>query len=251
MYRSPSNRPDRQSIPAPVDFHPHPPGVARIAANPPSMPEIRSIHDLVIGYRLPMKEPPDHRLFQARLDTPLGAMLAIASGRGLCLLEFVERRALAREIAELQRLFDTTVVPGVSEHLIAADAQLREYFEGRRKAFTVPLDAPGSPFQRSVWWRLQCIPFGRTISYAGIATELDRPGAQRAVGRANGHNRIAIIIPCHRVVRSDGRPGGYGGRLWRKRWLLHHEHSALAGRELAPDMPRNDRSGNLLGTTSR
>lgn len=215
------------------------------------MPENRWIHDLVIGYRLPVNEPPDHRLFQTRLDTPLGAMLAIASGRGLCLLEFVERRALQREIAELQRLFDTTVVPGVSQHLIAADAQLREYFEGRRKTFTVPIDAPGSPFQRSVWRQLQRIPFGRTISYSEMATGLDRPGAQRAVGRANGLNRIAIIIPCHRVVRSDGHPGGYGGGLGRKRWLLHHEQTVFAGRELAPDELWNDRSGTLVETTSR
>ena len=215
------------------------------------MPEIRSIHDLVIGYRLPMKEPPDHRLLQTRLDTPLGAMLAIASGRGLCLLEFVQRRALQCEVTDLQRLFDTAVVPGVSEHLTSAGTQLCEYFEGTRTTFAVPIDAPGSPFQRSVWTQLQRIPFGETVSYAEMASELDRPGAQRAVGRANGHNRIAIIIPCHRVVRSDGRPGGYGGGLWRKRWLLHHEQTVLAGRELAPVGLWNDRSGNLLETTSR
>jgi len=87
----------------------------------------------------------------------------------------------------------------------------------------VPLVLPGTPFQEAVWRRLQAIPHGETLSYGAMAADLGRPGAQRAVGRANGLNRVAIVVPCHRVVRSDGTMCGYGGGLWRKKWLLDHE----------------------------
>ncbi len=169
------------------------------------------------------------------LDTPLGAMLAITTESGLCLLEFVDRRALESEIGDLRRIFSAAIVPGASAHLDDAESQLRRYFEGTLRSFSVPLDTPGSAFQRVVWGQLRKIPLGETLSYGEMADKVDRPGAQRAVGRANGQNRVAIIIPCHRVIRSDGNPGGYGGGLWRKQWLLHHERCMVEGRELAPD----------------
>ena len=101
--------------------------------------------------------------------------------------------------------------------------ELDEYFVGTRTRFDVPLAIGGTAFQRAVWERLLAIPYGVTRSYEAIASEIGRPGAQRAVGRANGDNRLAILIPCHRVIRSDGSLCGYGGSLWRKRWLLEHE----------------------------
>jgi AraC family transcriptional regulator, regulatory protein of adaptative response / methylated-DNA-[protein]-cysteine methyltransferase len=169
------------------------------------------------------------------LDTPLGAMLAVATEAGLCLLEFVDRRALETEIGDLRRIFSATIVPGASDHLDETESQLDLYFKGKQQSFSVPLDTPGTDFQRAVWQQLTRIPLGETVSYAKMADDVDRPGAQRAVGRANGQNRVAIIIPCHRVIRADGNPGGYGGGLWRKQWLLHHERCMIEGKPLAPD----------------
>jgi methylated-DNA-[protein]-cysteine S-methyltransferase len=105
----------------------------------------------------------------------------------------------------------------------ALRAQLDEYFARRRRAFDLPLEYPGSPFQRSVWDALLRIPYGETRTYAELASELGVPGAARAVGRANGANRLAIIVPCHRVIAAGGGLGGYGGGLWRKLRLLELE----------------------------
>ena len=103
---------------------------------------------------------------------------------------------------------------------------------GRREAFDLPLVAPGTPFQERVWATLRQIPAGGTLSYEALAKTAGRPGAQRAAGTANGANRIAVVIPCHRVVRKSGEVGNYGGGSWRKAWLLDHERrmaEALAG----------------------
>ena len=158
-----------------------------------------------------------------RLSTPLGPMLAIASERGLTMLEFVDRRSIEAEVAEIRKGLGCVVVPGKSDLLAQIERELGEYFAARRRSFDVPLDLVATPFQRSVWDQLLAIPCGETRSYAEIAETLGRPGGQRAVGRANGQNRIAIVVPCHRVIRSDGELSGYGGGLWRKRWLLEHE----------------------------
>ena len=101
--------------------------------------------------------------------------------------------------------------------------ELGAYFEGRLRAFSIPLDPVGTPWQERVWARLRAIPYGETRSYSRIARELGREGAQRAVGRANGSNPIAIVVPCHRVIRENGDLSGYGGGLWRKKWLLEME----------------------------
>jgi len=118
------------------------------------------------------------------------------------------------------------VTPGRSEHVERLVGELGEYFAGERRSFDVPLDAPGTDFQRAVWEHLLTIPYGQTRSYDQVARALGRAGAQRAVGRANGMNRIAILVPCHRVVQKDGGLRGYGGGLWRKRWLLELEQGA-------------------------
>jgi AraC family transcriptional regulator of adaptative response/methylated-DNA-[protein]-cysteine methyltransferase len=162
-------------------------------------------------------------LFARWLDTPLGAMLAIANDDGLCLLEFVDRRMLETQLATVRKRFGCAIVPGENDHLEQAADELVRYFDGSLTQFKVPLVMRGTPFQVKAWQRLMEIPCGETLSYAQMARDIGSPGAQRAVGKANGDNRIAIIIPCHRVVRSDGTLCGYGGGLWRKKWLLEHE----------------------------
>jgi AraC family transcriptional regulator of adaptative response/methylated-DNA-[protein]-cysteine methyltransferase len=167
-------------------------------------------------------------LYARWLETPLGAMLALADGDGLHLLEFVDRRGLEREIATLRARTRGAVVPGTNPHLDLLSQELESYFAGGALSFTVPLSLTGSPFEREVWARLQTIPPGHTWSYAQLAQMLGRPAAVRAVGRANGRNRLAIIVPCHRVIGADGTLCGYGGGLWRKQWLLEHERKTVA-----------------------
>jgi AraC family transcriptional regulator, regulatory protein of adaptative response / methylated-DNA-[protein]-cysteine methyltransferase len=162
-------------------------------------------------------------LVAREIGSPIGPLLAAASTDGVALLEFVDRASLASQAARMQRWFEAPVVPGTNRHLAALERELAQYFAGERTRFDVALAVAGTPFQRAVWEKLLGIPHGATRSYRAIAADLDRPGAQRAVGRANGLNRIAIVIPCHRVVRDDGTLCGYGGGLWRKRWLLAHE----------------------------
>jgi AraC family transcriptional regulator of adaptative response/methylated-DNA-[protein]-cysteine methyltransferase len=157
------------------------------------------------------------------IETPLGPMIAGATDRGVCLLEFTDRRMLEHQFDILQRRFKTGIVPGEHKYLAQLERELGEYFAGARTDFNVPVDAPGSPFEERVWRALCEIPFGETRSYEDIARSVDSARAVRAVGRANGLNRIAIVIPCHRVVNKSGELGGYGGGLWRKRRLLHLE----------------------------
>ena len=154
------------------------------------------------------------------IDTPLGPMIAGATDEGLCLLEFTDRRMLEAQIARLGKLLKQPLVPGEHAHLAHARRELEQYFAGMLADFTVPMVFRGTPFEERVWRELVRIPYGETLSYAQLAGRVESPGGQRAVGRANGLNRISIIIPCHRVVNSDGQLGGYGGGLWRKHWLL-------------------------------
>ena len=162
-------------------------------------------------------------LFAERIETPLGSMLAIADDAGLRLIEFVDRRALERELSILRTRLRTNIVPGEHRHLTAARKQLADYFSGKNLEFTVPLAPVGSPFQLRDWKLLQTIPLGETRSYSWMAEQLGDKEMRRAVGRANGENMLCIIIPCHRVIRADGTLCGYGGGLWRKKWLLEHE----------------------------
>jgi AraC family transcriptional regulator of adaptative response/methylated-DNA-[protein]-cysteine methyltransferase len=157
------------------------------------------------------------------IETPLGPMLAIAGDAGLELLEFVDRRALETELRALRDTLDAAIVPGDHPILARTADQLREYFAGARRAFDVPLNQHGSPFQLAAWSALREIPYGETRSYTDMARRVGSPGAVRAIGRVNGQNQIAIVVPCHRVIRADGTLCGYGGGKWRKQWLLEHE----------------------------
>ena len=155
--------------------------------------------------------------------SPLGSLVAAAVDDGVCLLEFGDIVRLEQQAPRLRRWFQGPIVVGSHPHLDRLKQELAEYFEGSRQQFSVPLVIRGAPFELGVWAALQAIPFGETRSYADVARSVNNPKAVRAVGSANGRNRIAIVIPCHRVVNADGKLGGYGGGLWRKVRLLELE----------------------------
>lgn len=156
----------------------------------------------------------------AWIRTPLGPMIAAATSRGVCLLEFTDRRMLEAQLETLGRRLKLPLVPGEHPLLDQLKRELAEYFAGTRRVFEVPLHVSGSPFQERVWQELLKIPYGATCSYQDVAKKTGSADAVRAVGTANGMNRIAIVIPCHRVVNKGGKLGGYGGGLWRKQRLL-------------------------------
>lgn len=166
------------------------------------------------------------RVFLSWFSSPLGPLVGGATDTGVCLLEFTDRRMLEAQFATLRRLFRVPVLPGANPHLEKLGDELSAYFAGRLREFSIPLDYPGTPFQRRVWEQLILIPYGETRSYQELATSINHPQAVRAVGRANGLNRVAILIPCHRVVNKDGGLGGYGGGLRRKEYLLNLERKA-------------------------
>lgn len=171
-----------------------------------------------------------------RLRTPLGEMIAAAVEEGVCLLEFHDRRALPTVLRDLPRLMRRDVVEGGDPPapLAQLGRELESYFAGALREFTVPLVTPGTAWERRVWGVLRTIPYGKTRSYGSVAEELGNPGGARAVGLANGRNRIAIVIPCHRVINSDGGLHGYGGGLDRKRSLLELEGALPAPKRGTP-----------------
>ncbi len=158
-----------------------------------------------------------------KIETPLGMMIAGATDKGLCLLEYAEGNRSVNELKDLETLLSDNSAEGNNMHLRQLKKELGEYFKGKRKSFSVKLLMPGSAFNISVWNELLKIPFGSTVSYIDQAEALGNPKAVRAVANANGKNRIAIVIPCHRVIGSGGELTGYGGGLTRKKWLLEHE----------------------------
>ena len=159
----------------------------------------------------------------SRTTTPLGPMFIAATATGVCLIEFVDRRMLETEFKDLQRLLNTKIITGENGHSKQAKKELQEYFEGKRQDFEFSLEHPGTKFQNQVWNGLKDIPYGETRTYQQQAININNPNAVRAVGTANGCNRISIVVPCHRVIGKDGNLTGYGGGLERKRWLLDHE----------------------------
>lgn len=180
----------------------------------------------VVG-KSPKESKECNTILLSRLTTPLGPMLVCASDTGICLLEFVDRRMLETEFKDLQRLLKRKIIAGENYHIKQAKKEIEEYFQGKRTTFTVGLDAPGTEFQKKAWHTLQDIPYGQTISYQEQAEAIGKVSAVRAVATANGSNRIAVIVPCHRVVGKNGKLAGYGGGLERKRWLINHERSNI------------------------
>ncbi len=167
------------------------------------------------------------------IRTVAGPLVVGTTEQGVCLLEFSDRRMLETQFRTLRRRFCAALLPGSNGVVIALQQQLQEYFSGERRRFTIPLSYPGTPFQQKVWAALLDIPYGSTCSYRELASKVGHPQAVRAVGTANGMNRIAILIPCHRVVNANGELGGYGGGLWRKRMLLHLESGQRSPAPLA------------------
>lgn len=159
----------------------------------------------------------------SRTTTPLGPMFICATDRGICLLEFVDKEKLEKEFSDIQKHLKAKIIAGENEHSKQAKKEISEYFDGQRKTFDVALDMPGTDFQSTVWHALLLISYGQTVSYQQQADTINKPTATRAVASANGANRIAIIVPCHRVIGKNGQLTGYAGGLERKRWLINHE----------------------------
>lgn len=144
----------------------------------------------------------------AYMQSPIGLIEIQANKREIIRIEFVEEKSLP---------------PNVNPIIQEAIKQLEEYFFGERKVFDLPLKIFGSPFQETVWKELLKIPYGMTLSYGNVAKNIGNYKASRAVGNANNKNKISIVIPCHRVIGASGKLVGYGGGVWRKKWLLEHE----------------------------
>ncbi|MCL7928129.1 MAG: trifunctional transcriptional activator/DNA repair protein Ada/methylated-DNA--[protein]-cysteine S-methyltransferase [marine benthic group bacterium] len=166
---------------------------------------------------------PDRVVRITRILTPLGPMLVGATDGALCLLEFVDRRKLETQLQRISARLRVYLLPGSNSITGEAERQVTAYFDRRLTEFRLPLEAPGTEFQQIVWSALREIPYGTTVSYGEVARRIGRPTAVRAVAGANGDNRIAILIPCHRVIGADGTLTGYGGGLWRKKRLLELE----------------------------
>lgn len=166
-----------------------------------------------------------------KIATLIGEMIAGATEDGICLLEFADKGRSGKVLADLSKIFGSEIRDGENIHLTELRKQLEEYFRGVRKDFELPLLLSGSDFQKKVWSELIKIPYGSTRSYIEIAAAAGNAASVRAAANANGMNRIAIIIPCHRVIGSDGGLTGYAGGLTRKKWLIDHERR-FSGKEV-------------------
>lgn len=185
------------------------------------------------------------------IDSPLGPLIAGTATTGIVLLEFTDELRLQRQMPALLRRYRCVAAGHDSPHLTTLREQLTQYFHGERRRFELPLHAPGTPFQRRVWTALATIPYGETRSYQALAAQIGAPSATRAVGLCNGLNRIAILIPCHRLLGRDGALTGYGSGLWRKRALLALEQGQAAsdsGSSTTTDRPRPDRPSASLSS---
>lgn len=162
-------------------------------------------------------------LFLSKYQSPIGEITLAANNKGLCMLEFDNQIRIDHHIKQLMGESKLNIKNSSSKILKETKLQLDDYFSNKRKGFDLPLYLVGSTFQKSVWKELQNIPFGKTRSYKDQASAIGNLKAIRAVASANGQNRISIIIPCHRVIGSNGELTGYGGELWRKKFLLELE----------------------------
>ena len=163
------------------------------------------------------------KIVYSNIQSPIGDMIAGTTDKGICFLEWHDRGGVERILNRVEKRYNKTPEQGVSKHLLKLQNELNSYFEGILTDFKTDIDVNGTKFENTVWNKLLQIPYGETRSYGEIASELGKPGASRAVGRANGSNYLSIVIPCHRVIESSGKLRGYGGGLWRKKYLLDLE----------------------------
>jgi len=164
-----------------------------------------------------------NKIISGKIQTPLGEMLACVSDKGLSLLEFTDRKKYDRQISGLKKYLKSEAIPGNHLFLEQVTKEMNEYFDGTRKTFDIPLFQVGTEFQKRVWEGLLQIPYGKTLSYSGLAKKIGKPKAVRALANANAANKIAIIIPCHRVIGADGTLTGYASGLDKKKFLLDLE----------------------------
>ena len=197
--------------------------IDRIGCAPEEYVRIRRVIQLL------EKRYPDspNELTVAAVATPLGEMLAVFGGKGLCLLEFVGQKQLEQEITAVQKALRGQFIFQENEQTQLLRQELDLYFQGRLKVFATPLEMIGTAFQQQVWNALLTIPYGETRSYKEQAQQLGNPKAIRAVAAANGQNKVSILIPCHRVIGSDGKLTGYAGGLNRKQSLLALERGEV------------------------
>ena len=179
-------------------------------------------------------------------DSPLGEMIAGATPKGVCFLEWHERGGVEQILRRVEKRHKSRPTPGNNAHLDQLESELTGYFSGTRTRFSAPIDATGTPFEQAVWAQLLTIPYGQVRSYGDIATAIGRSGASRAVGRANGANCLSIVVPCHRVIESNGNLRGYGGGLWRKKWLLELEQGGGV-----PVVDRHAGAASMVGRALR
>lgn len=164
-----------------------------------------------------------NQLIGQYIDTPLGKLLSIFSEKGLCLLQFEDQKNIEKDIRYLEREKNIPLYFQKNARATSLTKELEEYFERKRTHFTTPLDVMGTDFQQKVWYILKNIPYGMTISYKTQAQLYGDEKSIRAVASANGKNRISILIPCHRVIATNGKLVGYAGGLNRKKELLNLE----------------------------
>lgn len=176
----------------------------------------------------------DELIVYKNIDSPIGKMIGGATSKGCCFLEFHDRGGVERIRERIIKRYRRELAEGGNDLLDQVESEVGEYFSGKRREFTVPLDLKGTSFAMSVWRQLLAIPYGETRSYGQVAASIGNPNASRAVGRANGENYMGIVVPCHRVIEANGNLRGYGGGVWRKKFLLDLE----AGRA---DRPRTER----------
>jgi O-6-methylguanine DNA methyltransferase len=157
------------------------------------------------------------------LDTPIGTLLAVSDEEKIYLLAFHDSQTIDHTIEQLKQKTASIIIPEYSKPIASIEVELNLYFEGKLKKFKTPLHMTGTPFQKLVWEALLTIPHGKTVSYLAIAKAINKPSACRAVARANAANLIPIVIPCHRVINTNGDLGGYNGGINRKDFLLQHE----------------------------
>lgn len=169
------------------------------------------------------KSNPQNVVNIMRFGSPIGGIFVCATENGVCFLGFIGQKKLEYQFGTIQKQLNAILLPGKNQHLTQVQKEINEYFEGARKTFTVPLDILGTDFSKQAWNELLKIPYGKTISYKEQAIAINNLKAIRAVASANGANKISIIIPCHRVVGSNGSLTGYAGGLHKKSWLLNFE----------------------------